>query len=181
MTTRLTTQLAAGLLVAATLAASCSSEGLETRSGNSVLVPSVTKAVFVSKGGGLVQPTPTGAPCDPQKFSYTLDLAASRLAWSTCTVTGDYQSPSSYMPATGERELTPTELAQAKAALAGVVVSDRRVCGAYKPTFELQVASPQDQLVYGDDFYGCTAQYQQYVVSEGLDTFNTTLGALAKS
>jgi len=165
-----------------TLAASCSSEGLETRSGNSVLVPGVMKAVFVSKGGGNVQPpTPAGAPCDPQKFSYALDLAASRLAWSTCTVTGDYQSPSSYVPTAGERALTPTELAQAKAALAGVIVSARRICGADKPTFELEVASAQDQLIYGDDFYGCTDQYQQYVVSEGLDNFNTTLGALAKS
>jgi hypothetical protein len=110
--------------------------------------------------------------------TYTLALPSGMLTFDRCQVT-DFTVASSYVPDGGQRVLTPVELGTARAALAAVKVSGQRTCGFDKGQLELEVDSPTESLTYGDDFYGCSTVYQQFVESDTLDNLGAVLDTLA--
>jgi hypothetical protein len=96
-------------------------------------------------------------------------IASGLLSWTECRVNGTGANASDYVPASDSRTLTPSELANLRAAIAAVQVSDRTICGADKPQLTLTVFQGSDQQVYGDDFYACLKTYSAFVTSETLD------------
>jgi len=176
-------------LAIAFLMAGCSSgsigggtdpNGFNTAPGSSVLVAGVTQVTLTSTGGGLEAPRPAGAACDPGPFVYTIDFGAQTLAASDCTVNGDWSDPASFIPFDGVVSLDATQWANVEAALAAVTVTDDSKCGADAPSRYLAVAKSAASITYGDDFYGCLKQYDQYVSYDDLSALQATLEGIAK-
>ncbi len=159
----------------------CGSGGREpfaTEAGTSVLVGSATEVAVESLGGGFAPPPPAGAACDPQKWRDDVVFTTGLLSWTKCHVTNTGADPSEYVPAPGSRTLTPSELADVRAAIDAVRVSSLASCGADKPQLTLTVFQGSDQLVYGDEFYACAKMYPAYVTSLSLDALVATLTQL---
>jgi hypothetical protein len=150
-----------------------------TRPGSSVITPAVTSAIFSAVSPGYTSEPPPGAACDPSLWSYTVGVRDGTLAWTTCTVQGSWNDPTSFIPSAGDRALSPSERSSAEAALRAVIVSARRECGADAALLELRVASPDASQTYGDDFYGCYTQYDAFVMSDSLDNLEMVLAPLA--
>ncbi len=179
--------LGALFVVALLVAAGCSNPGdddgtdgaFATQPGKSVAVASLTSATLTSHGGGLPAPRPAGAACNPQIWSYTLDLEGGSLSWSRCSVEGDRQDPASFVVDNGSRPLAASEQAGAETALRGVRVSARTTCGFDKDSWELAIAKADGTITYGDDFYACLPYYEHFVEYEGLEGLQTALSQLA--
>jgi hypothetical protein len=153
--------------------------GFNTARGSSVLVAGVTMVTFVSTGGGLETPLPTGAACDPGPFVYTVDFRAQTLAASNCTVS-DWSDPATFIPFYGVVSLDASQWSNVEAAIAAVTVTDDSKCGADAPSRYLGVAKSAAAITYGDDFYGCLKQYDHYVSYDDLYALQTTFEGLAK-
>jgi hypothetical protein len=173
-------------LAVALLGAGCDGSSLgdgpfTTTPGQSVLTAKVSKVTVSSTGGGFVGPRPAGAPCDPGQWTLSVTFDGGVLTWDRCDVAGTGEGSADYTVATGTRTLSGTELARARTVAGSVLVSDRRTCGADKPYDTLEAATASAKLVYGDDFYGCEPNYQQFVESDGLDSLAAALLTLSRS
>jgi hypothetical protein len=172
------------LIVVGTLAdalAGCGSEGLgngKTNPGGSVLTAAVTQVTFSSLGGGFGPAAPTGAACDPGKWSYMIAFSAQTRASTTCTVNGSYDDPASFVPNAEQITFDDTQWQAVKAAIAAVTVSDKTSCGADLEQRELVVESTTGSVTYGDDFYACLQNYQSFVTTTSLDNLSTVLSAI---
>ena len=168
-------------LVLAVLLAGCGSQGLvhgNTDPGGSVLTANVTQVTYSSLGGGLPEPHPSGAACDPQEWSYELSFSAQTRASTTCTVNGSYDDPASFVPNAEQITLDDTQWQAVKAAIAAVTVSDRTECGADLEQRQLVVDSTTGSVTYGDDFYACQPNYPHFVTTASLDNLWTVLSAI---
>ena len=102
------------------------------------------------------------------------------LAWSICRFSGtDYTDPAAFAVDLGSRMLSAAELAQARASIGAVKVSNGTSCGADLDSRSLEVNWNAGKIVYGDDFYACEMQYQHYVGTAGLAALGTVLYGMA--
>ena len=166
--------------VAAVLLAGCGSEGLvhgNTDPGDSVLTANVTQVTYSSLGGGF-RPLPSGAACDPGKWSYAISFAAQSCASITCTVNGSYDDPAGYVPHAEQIAFDETQWQMVKAAIAAVTVSSETRCGADLDQRQLLVESTTGSVMYGDDFYACQPNYPYFVTTASLDNLGTVLSAI---
>jgi hypothetical protein len=155
----------------------CSTTGTEP--GDSVLVSGTDHVIWKSVGGGFSPDIPTGAACH-YEASYDVSLKSGTLAWRVCKVIGNsYTDPAAFAVDESSRTLSAAELAQARAAIGVVKVSDGNSCGADLDSRSLEVNSASGQIVYGDDFYGCQKLYQHYVASGGLEALREVLDGMA--
>jgi hypothetical protein len=151
-----------------------------TETDASVITPAVDAVVVQSDGGGYGRLPPTGAACDPGRWTYTLSLRETQvLIWSRCQVSGDGINVTDYAPETGSRTLTTSEWTAARSAAQAVRVSSRTTCGADKDLRFLEVRAGMTNTVYGDDFYACRTGYKYFVESAGLDQLAATVASLA--
>jgi hypothetical protein len=156
-----------------------------TTIGASVLAAGVSQVTVRELGEGYGPATPVGAPCQLGADTYTAaadpatHVFPATLAFSFCRVSGDYSQVSSYTPASGLVTLDPSAQLTLRTAIAAVTVSDRRTCGADKGLVELEVDDGTNSVTYGDDFYGCSPNYQQFVRSDDLDNLLAVAGALS--
>jgi hypothetical protein len=160
-----------------TIGSGTNQDGFNVAPGSSVLVDGITQVTFSSTGGGL-ESLPSGAPCDPGIFVYTVDFTAQSLAVNACNVNGDWTNPASFMPQSGTTSLDATQWANVEAAIAAVSVTDGSSCGADAPYRNLVVAKSTASITYGDDFYGCQKQYAHYVSSDDLYSLSAALSAI---
>lgn len=168
-------------LVVAGVLAGCGSEGLShggTTPGGSVLTAAVTQVKFSSLGGGLPPAPPSGAACDPGQWSYVIAFAAETRASTSCTVTGSYDDPSSFVPVAEQITFDQTQWQTVKAAIAAVIVSDKTTCGADLEQRQLVIESGTGGVTYGDDFYACVPSYPYFVTTESLNNLRTVLSAI---
>jgi hypothetical protein len=149
-----------------------------TTSGLTVMAPSVSSVTVASLAGGFGPQTPAGAPCEPGKFSYELQLDHHRLLANLCRVSGPTDQASSYVPANDDLALSAAQLQTLKTAADAITVSTANSCGADKNTLELRVLSGSESQTYGDDFYACSKTYAHYVASDKLDAFVNALYAI---
>ena len=169
----------AGLFLMGCLGA-CSSGSLGPANGPgaSVLTPAVVTATYQSEGGGYGPLPPSGAACDPGKWSYVITMATHDVSWSGCSVNGPENDPSSYAAATVDHPLDSMTWAAVRSALANVAISNASSCGADKDQQSLTVQTSSDTMTYGDDFYACQKQYEAYVATAGLDHLYEELSQL---
>ncbi len=154
-------------------------DGFNTTPGRSVLVEGLTQVSFESTGGGFGPSIPAGAPCDPGKFTYTIDFESQTLSSVTCNVTGgDWSDPANFVPSSLQITLSGAQWDTAQAALQNVTVTGNMNCGADAPSRDLSLAKPGASITYGDDFYACLKQYPHYVASDSLDVLQTTLAGI---
>jgi hypothetical protein len=144
--------------------------GFATASGSSVLTPAIKRVTLAQTSGGLgAQPV---GDCSPL-WSYTLSLDTKRLALN-CTAQAD-----GTVTITDDVALTDPVFATLVAAAQAVTVSGRRECGADFTTRELRVESATAMLTYGDDFWGCLRDHDEFVTWEGLNSLEAALQAIA--
>jgi hypothetical protein len=169
------------LLLTATLplAACASSPGHVTDPGESIYTSDVRKLVIENRGGGLLPPPPSSTACNPQRATYTLNVAGHQFNWQYCEVTGS-GSTATYTPRTGSRALQAAEWSALQPKLDALIVSGRMDCGADKPEYALTVTTSAGDLEYGDDFYACQDRSRPYIVSDALGGALGALGALAR-
>ena len=168
-------------LVAAVLLGGCGSEGLvhgNTDPGGSVLTANVTQVIYSSLGGGFGPPPTSGAACDPGKWSYVISFGAQTLVSTTCSVTGPYDDPASFVPNAEQITLDDTQWQAVKSAIAAVTVSNNTTCGADAGQRQLEVDSTTGSVTYGDDFYACERNYPYFVTTESLDNLWTVFSAI---
>ncbi len=168
-----------GLYMIACLGA-CSSGSLAPANGpgGSVLTPAVVTASYQSAGGGYGPLPPSGAACDPGKWTYVITMATHDVSWTGCSVNGPATDPSSYVAGTVDHPLDSTNWAAVRSALANVTISNSTQCGADKDQESLTVQTNSDAITYGDDFYACQKQYASYVVTAGLEHLCQVLSQL---
>jgi hypothetical protein len=152
---------------------SSSGDDFATTPGTSVLTSAVRTVILTSLGGGFHGGPPAGAACDPSQWSYLLSPEAKRLAFSGCRIQGDASLPESYVTALDNLPLDGPQLETLTAAVHAVTVSAGRQCGADADQRELRVESAGAALTYGDDFYGCLMDYDQFVAFDGLNNLTT--------
>lgn len=170
------------LLALVSTGAITSLAGCSTQDTGSVLSAGTSRIIWKSDGGGQI-PLPANAPCNFDQ-TYDLDLHAGTLAWSFCTLSpgGNYIDPSAYNPVTGSRTLTSAEKTKATAAAEAVQISHETACrGADVEGRSLEVDGPSGSIIYGDDFYACFMNYQQYVFFEQLANLGDVLRGMATS
>lgn len=153
-------------------------DGFRTKTGSSIVFPSLTKVTFVSTGGGFHGVPPQGAPCDPAVWSYAISFTDQSLSSSTCSMQGTANVPESYVPSTETVTLTASQWATIDAAIIAVTVSGRTSCGADADDRHLTVESATGSLTYGDDFYACQTTYPSFVTFESLNGLETALEAI---
>lgn len=123
-----------------------------------------TKMVAEDHGGGFTGPAPAGSTCPTLRLgTYTLTTADKRLAWHICQV---MPAGALYQFVDGARTLTDAELAAMVAALRGISISTRTICGADKENLTLTVTTPTGDSQYLDSFYICL---HQGVYVDGID------------
>jgi hypothetical protein len=167
------------ITTAAAALTGCSTTEEGTAPGDSVLVAGTDHVVWKSAGDGYGPEIPPGAACHFEA-SYDVSLKSGTLAWRVCRFSGtDYTDPAAFAVDESSRPLSATELAQARAAIGAVRVTDGNSCGADRPSVSLEVNSASGQTVYGDDFYGCLKLYQHYVKSGDLDALSGVLDGMA--
>lgn len=149
-----------------------------TDPGGSVLTANVTQVTYSSLGGGFRAGPPPGAACDPGQWSYVIAFAAQTLVSTTCSVTGPYDDPASFVPNAEQITLDDTQWQAVKAAIAAVTVSDKTTCGADAGQRQLEVDSTTGSVTYGDDFYACEPNYPYFVTTESLDNLWMVLSAI---
>jgi hypothetical protein len=147
-----------------------------TAPDSSVLTPAVRTVTLTSKGGGIGggQCSPAGL-CIGTVWSYTLSLDTKRLVFAGSTFQSDPAMP---VPSMDDVGLTDPELQTLTAAVRAVTVSARTGCGADAPDRELQVASADAAMTYGDDFYACVMNYDPFVKYDGLDNLQAAFFAI---
>jgi hypothetical protein len=161
-------------------AAGCGS-GSDTQqptNGGSVLTAGVVSATFASTSRGYAPALPQGAACDDGLWNYVITLAAHDVVWTGCAVNGSPTDPASYTPAVNDFQLDDSSWAKVHAALAAVTVSDATSCGSDKNDESLTTATASQTITYGDDFYACHKEFDQYVTTSSLDQLSATLYAL---
>src|SRR5262249_19843357 len=108
--------------------------------GDSVLRSDTERVIWKVTGRGFGPAVPAGAVCDGSG-SYDVDVQTGALAWNLCRITNMGFLASEYTPVTGSRMLTAAELAQTKAAIGDVKVTDSSTCGADLAQISLEVRS----------------------------------------
>jgi hypothetical protein len=153
--------------------------GFNVSPGSSVLVGGLTQVTLESTGGGFGPSIPAGAPCDPGKFTYTIDFEGQSLSAVTCSVTnGDWSDPANFVPSSQQITLSPAQWDSTEGALQNVTVTNNMSCGADAASRDLSLAKPTASITYGDDFYACLKQYPYYVAYDSLDVLETTLAGI---
>jgi hypothetical protein len=160
--------------------AGCGSGTLGPDNGpsGSVLTPAVVSASYQSAGGGYGPVPPSGAACDPGKWTYLITTATHDVSWKGCSVNGPESDPTSYVAATVDHPLDASTWAAVHSALANVTISSAPGCGADKDQQSLTVQTNSDAITYGDDFYACQKQYDAYVATARLDALYAELSQL---
>lgn len=144
-----------------------------------VITSDVLNVMFQSTGGGLRQPPPSGAGCDPAVWQYFITIATRDVSWTGCIVSGPATDPASYAPQVVDHPLDAATWSGVSDALNALTTSAATSCGADLDFRTLTVERANDDFVtYGDDFYACQKEYARYVTSASLDNLATTLSAL---
>ena len=152
--------------------------GFSTTPGSSVLPAGVDLVTFTSLGGGLHPSPPSGAACDPYKWTYAVSFTDQTLSSMTCNQTGDFTDPTTYVPNDELLSLDGPEWTSVESAMAAVRVSDKTTCGADAEQRELTVKTAKDSLTYGDDFFACDTSYTYFVTSDSLANLQMVLSAI---
>ena len=123
-----------------------------------------TKMVAEDHGGGFTGPAPAGSACPYLRLgTYTLTTADKRLGWHICQA---MPAGPLYQFVDGARTLNDAELAAMVAALRGISISTRTICGADKENLTLTVTTPAGDSQYFDSFY---SYLHQGVYVDGID------------
>jgi hypothetical protein len=146
--------------------------------GDAILAQPAVKVTFQSSGGGFHGVPPQGAACDPARWTYVIAMATHDVRWTGCTMNGPYDDPASFVPSTVDHPLDAAAWPAVESALANLHVSDETRCGADKDSWTLTVERSDGTVTYGDDFYACEKQYQNYVAEAGLDALYAVLSKL---
>jgi|GEM_PF-4505546 len=132
--------------------AGCGGDCLERDTGESVLTSCVSRVQLQQAETGFPRP-PDGSACSGQE-RYVVDLMAGTIEWSSCL---DSSLSEAWTTTSGQRALTPDELADFVAALNDLTVSgDEGGCGGVdKPTRTIRLFGDDADLTYNDSFYRC--------------------------
>lgn len=123
-----------------------------TTVGKSILSPAVEVITLENPGGGFTPAPPAGSKCLVGGRSFTVTLATGGVAYSKCI--GDGVVP--YMPMTGSRTLTASELKDLKTELEKLtVVKAADACITDVPMLSVTVKTLAASQVYVDDGFSC--------------------------
>ena len=86
-------------------------------------------------------------------------------------------NPTDYVPASGSRTLTASDLADLRAAIDAVYVSSQTWCET-NPERTLTMFQGSTQMVYGDETEACEKMYPAYVTGLSLDALVAELTLL---
>lgn len=148
-----------------------------TRVGQSILIPAAEVITLDNPGGGFTPAPPAGSKCLVGGRSFTVTLATGSVSFTKCI--GDGTVP--YMPMSGSRTLTATELKDLKAGLEKLtVVKAPDACITDVPMLTVTVKTATASQVYADDGFPCQVKDKPFLSRATIGEVMSQLDTLTK-